>query len=160
VMVQWDEVPEWFARLSAELWRASRLVRARLHHGTRQCPARLDPFAAASSDEPTCAPCAELHQELLQVTIARARKLQCSLPTLLGRVVRNARSWALDARDRVDSSRGRATRLERLQQRKWFATAVPEPLDQRLVLDVLHFVRSGDVSGAYDLPFERLARRH
>jgi hypothetical protein len=103
----------------------------------------------------------ELHDETLMLIGRRDISLPTDDPVALDRVVRRfARNWTLEARDLLDSSRGLATRISRVPSRGWFRSAVPDELDQQLILDVLYFVRSADSAPEGDLPIGRIADRY
>jgi len=147
--------------LSDDIWTRTRALRGRLHHGTRRCPQMADPFGAASTGV-LCGRCSELHGETLLVIAKRleaAIDSGASLATLRETARYRACRWTKDARDRLDSQSGLLVRPKRLLDRSWFVRAVPDAIDRDVVLDVLYFVRSGDDTGRYELPLERLGLR-
>lgn len=158
------EIPGEVMELSPVLWRLSRRLRGRMFHGTRSCSQRIEPFSRFSERDVLCDRCSELHEQTLMVATKRLRPLLATHPSaerLHKRAHKGWEGWTLDARRELDAERGLATRLDRLPTTKWFVAAVPDPLDQRLVIDVLHFARSGDVSDArFGLPISRLAGRY
>lgn len=73
-------------------------------------------------------------------------------------VLRHIEHVTLEGRDLYDASRGLVTNVTRLAERaKWFRDAVPHPLDQQIVYEVLFFARGGDRFDGGAIPAERMA---
>ena len=81
---------------------------------------------------------------------------------LRARTYRLAKSWVLSARDRLAGEFGMTVRPNRLVKAGWFVRAVPDQIDQQLVIDTVYFARSYDAPAAdgQPFPYAALGRKH
>ena len=145
-------------------WNGTRAFRGRLHHGITRCPQQLELFRFDSNEGQTCHRCSELMELALLVGVRKLVKAgvtEIDDDDLRARSYRLSVRWAQDARDKLATELGMTARLSRLPKAKWFVTAVPDAVDQQIVIDAAHYARSGDepdARGQY-FPYERFAGR-
>ena len=150
-------------KLADHIWKCSRSSRNRMNHGTRACPQRYSSFNPASLKEALCDSCTELHGMHLHVAGGRVARMHLvTWDEIAPYVMKNCEHMLIEARDAIDAQKGRLVRPARLMDRQWFCRALPDVIDQELIIDVVYFLRSGDQPGrsvGAPLPVERLAER-
>lgn len=145
-------------------WTATRTFRGRLHHGVNRCPQQLELFRFDSDDSQTCHRCSELMELALLVGVQKLVKSGVTAiddDALRARTYRLSVRWALEARDKLATELGMTARLSRLPKAKWFVAAVPDAVDQQILIDAAHYARSGDepdIRGQH-FPYDRFAGR-